>query len=66
MGIYKKSDKFTKLICLITIACTLHTDLAYGNESIDKNCNLYRFVYFSNLIETSAFLNAFSKEILFS
>ena len=37
---------------------TLHTDLAYGNESIDKNCNLYRFVYFSNLIETSAFLNA--------
>lgn len=32
--------------------------MAYGNESIDKNCNLYRFVYFSNLIETSAFLNA--------
>lgn len=51
-------SKFTKLICLITIACTLHTDLAYGNESIDKNCNLYRFVYFSNLVETSAFLNA--------
>ncbi len=37
---------------------TIHTDLAYGNESIDKNCNLYRFVYFSNLLETSAFLNA--------
>ena len=37
---------------------TIHTDLAYGNESIDKNCNLYRFVYFSNLVETSAFLNA--------
>ena len=32
--------------------------MAYGNESIDKNCNLYRFVYFSNLIETSAFINA--------
>ena len=51
-------SKFTKLICIIIVACTLHTDLAYGNESIDKNCNLYRFVYFSNLIETSAFLNA--------
>lgn len=37
---------------------TIHTDLAYGNESIDKNCSLYRFVYFSNLVETSAFLNA--------
>ena len=36
----------------------IHTDLAYGNESIDKNCYLYRFVYFSNLVETSAFLNA--------
>ena len=51
-------SKFTKLICIIIVACTLHTDLAYGNESIDKNCNLYRFVYFSNLIETPAFLNA--------
>lgn len=32
--------------------------MAYGNESIDKNCNLYRFGYFSSLIETSAYLKA--------
>ena len=44
---------------------TIHTDLSYGNESIDKNCNLYRFVYFSNLLETSAFLNANISKNLF-
>ena len=44
---------------------TIHTELGYGNESIDKNCNLYRFVYFSNLLETSAFLNANISKNLF-
>lgn len=39
--------------------------MSYGNESIDKNCNLYRFVYFSNLLETSAFLNANISKNLF-
>lgn len=32
--------------------------MAYGNESIDKNCNLLRFNYFTNLLETSAYFKS--------